>query len=87
MIGLVSGDPSLARAEADTILSGNRSHLLGLVLAIKAAGIRGDRAARAEYQKRLVAADAAERATPRKEYVEHKADIDAALTDARALKP
>ncbi len=87
MIGLVSGDPVLARAEADTILAADRTHLLGLVLAIKAAGIRGDRPARADYHTRLLAAAPELRASPRKEYVEHKADIDAAVADAKAPKP
>ncbi len=79
MIGLVSGNLQLARAEADTILATNKTHLLGLVLAMKAAGLRQDMAARAAYQRRLVAAEPAERAKQLKEYEEHKADIDAAL--------
>jgi hypothetical protein len=79
MIGIVSGDVQLARAEADTILATNKTHLLGLVLAMKAAGLRGDMTARADYQRRLVAAAPAERAKKLKEYDEHKADIDAAL--------
>lgn len=79
MIGVVSGDVGLARAEADTILATNRTHLLGLVLAMKAAGLRQDMNARAGYLKRLEAAAPAERAKHLKEYEEHKADIDAAL--------
>ncbi len=79
MIGIVSGDITLARAEADTILATNKTNLLGLVLAMKAAGLRQDTKARAEYLRRLVAAEPAERAKSVKEYEEHKADIDAAL--------
>jgi hypothetical protein len=79
MIGVVSGDVGLARAEADTILAANKTHLLGLVLAMKAAGLRQDMKARGEYLKRLQAAAPAERAKHLKEYDEHKADIDAAL--------
>ncbi len=79
MIGVVSGDVQLARAEADTILSADKNELLGLVLAMKAAGLRQDMKARAEYQRRLVAAAPAERAKKLKEYEEHAADIDAAL--------
>ena len=79
MIGVVSGDVGLARAEADTILATDRTHLLGLVLAMKAAGLRQDMKARAGYLKRLEAAAPAERAKHLKEYDEHKADIDAAL--------
>jgi hypothetical protein len=87
MIAVVSGDAQLARAEADTILSANKTHLLGLVLAAKAAGLRQDPAARAEYQRRLVAAEPAERAKKLKEYEDHRADIDAALKPTGASKP
>ena len=84
MIGIVSGDVQLARAEADTILAANKTQLLGLVLAMKAAGLRQDMKARAAYQRRLVAAAPAERAKKLKEYDEHAADIDAAL---QPIKP
>jgi hypothetical protein len=79
MIGVVSGDVTLARAEADTILATSKTNLLGLVLAMKAAGLRQDMKARSEYLRRLVAAAPAERAKNLKEYEEHKPDIDAAL--------
>jgi hypothetical protein len=87
MIGLVSGDLSLARAEADTILATNKSHLLGLVLAMKAAGLRQDLKARTAYQRRLVAAAPAERPKKLKEYEDHAADIDAALKSTGNGKP
>jgi hypothetical protein len=87
MIGVVSGDVQLARAEADTILAANKTHLLGLVLAVKAAGLRQDARAMAEYQRRLVAAAPAERAKKLKEYEDHKADIDAALKPTGDRKP
>ena len=79
MIAVVSGDLQLARAEADTILAANKTHLLGLILAAKAAGLRNDMTARAEYQRRFMAAEPAETAKNLKEYTEHKVDIDAAL--------
>ena len=87
MIGVVSGDSGLARADPDTILATNRTHLLGLVLAMKAAGLRQDMKARAEYQRRLVAAAPAERAKKLKEYEDHSADIDAALKPSGDTKP
>jgi hypothetical protein len=87
MIGIVSGDVQLARAEADTILTANKTHLLGLVLAMKAAGLRRDAGARAEYYRRLVAATPAERAKNLKEYQDHSADIDAALKATGDAKP
>ena len=87
MIGLVSGDAQLARAEADTILTGDKTHLLGLVLAMKAAAVRQDNGARSEFQRRLIAAAPAERAKKLKEYDDHKADIDAALNPKGEVKP
>lgn len=87
MIGLVSGDLPLARAEADTILATDKTHLLGLVLAMKAAGLRQDMSARADYHRRLVAAAPAELAKKKKEYEEHKTDIDAALKPLDEVKP
>jgi hypothetical protein len=87
MIGIVSGDVQLARAQADTILAANKTHLLGLILAMKAAGLRQDIKARAEFQRRLVAAAPAERAKKLKEYEDHSADIDAALKTTGDAKP
>ena len=87
MIGVVSGDVQLARAEADTILASNKTHLLGLVLAMKAAGLRQDMKARADFQRRLVAAAPAEREKKLKEYDDHKADIDSALKTTGDAKP
>jgi hypothetical protein len=87
MIATVTGDAALARAEADSILARDRNHLLGLVLAIKAAALRGDETGRAALRRRLVTAEPAGRAKKLKEYDEHKADIDAALKDPRSAKP
>ena len=56
MIAVVSGDAAVARAEADTILKAAPSHLLGLILGMKAAGLRNDAPARAALQKRFDAA-------------------------------
>ena len=87
MIGIVSGDAQLARAEADTILASNKTHLLGLILAMKAAGLRQDTKSRAEFQRRLVAAAPAETAKKLKEYEEHKADIEASLKSTGEPRP
>jgi hypothetical protein len=84
MIAVVAGDAGTARAEADTILSQAPSHLLGLILAMKAAGLRQDRTARAQFLKRFLAAAPAERRKKLKEYEEHKNDIDAELAAAGA---
>jgi hypothetical protein len=87
MIAVVSGDAAVARAQADTILAQNPTHLLGLVLGIKSAGLRNDAVARASFQKRLVAAAPVEHTKQLKEYADHKPDIDAALKQAVGSKP
>ena len=81
-IGTISaavGETALARLEADSILASQPNHLLGLALAIRAAGMAGDTKAEAEYRKRLAAAAPTERAKNLKEYTEHASDIDRAL--------
>ncbi len=87
MIGLVTGDAALARAEADTILAKDKNHLLGLILAMKAAGLRNDAAARTQFEKRFSASAPSERAKKLKEYEDHASDIEAALRTARGTKP
>ncbi len=84
LIGIVSGDAGIAQAQADTILSANKSHLLGLVLAMKAAGLRQDLKGRDAFKQRLLAARASEEAKQLPEYQAHKPDIDAAT---QSVKP
>jgi hypothetical protein len=78
----VAGKEEVARAQADSILREQPNHLLGLVLAGKAAMMRGDPGALAGFNRRLVAAAPAERAKNLEEYQRHAADIDAALSQA-----
>lgn len=73
------GDAVAARAEADTILTAQPNHLLGLVLATRAAELAGDNASATRFRRRLAAAAPTERAKDVKEYTEHARDIDAAL--------
>ena len=87
MIGFVTGNAVLARAEADTILAKDKSHLLGLILAMKAAGLRNDAAARTQFEKRFKASEPAERAKKLKEYEDHASDIEAAMRSPRGTKP
>jgi hypothetical protein len=82
-IAAISGDQTLARAEADTILSQNPTHLLGLILAGNAAHMRKDIAAERTYRDKLVANAAAERAKQLPEYVTHENDITIALDAKR----
>jgi hypothetical protein len=84
-IGVISAavrDVPRAKAEADTILTTHPNHLLGLVLAIRAAELSGDSSAAARFTRRLEAAAPTERTTGVKEYEEHGRDIDDALKKA-----
>jgi len=83
LIGLASANPALAAAQADSILRERPTHLLGLVLGIRAAVARNDAAVRAAFEKRLVAAEAAELAVDLQEYTDHRRDIDEALSTIR----
>lgn len=78
-IAAVSGDQTLARAEADSILAKSPTHLLGLILAGNAAHMRKDVAAERAYYDKLAAAAAPERAKNLPEYAEHANDIGIAL--------
>ena len=87
LLGLVSSDAAMARAQADTILAENPTHLLGLILGMRAAGLQSDAAARAQFVKRLSAALVGERAKGRPEYQDHSPDIDAAVREADGRTP
>lgn len=87
LLGIVSGDGTLARAHADTILAEQPTHLLGLILGMRAAGLRSDEAARTDFARRLTAALVAERAKGLPEYVDHGPDIDAAVAEADGKTP
>ena len=87
MISLVAGDLVVARAQADTILRKDSTHLLGLILAMKTAGLRNDHAAQSRFKARLVAASKREKVRNLPENVDHKRDIDAALSGTATRKP
>jgi hypothetical protein len=82
-LGAVSGDQELAAAEADTILTQNPTHLLGLILAGNVARMRKDVAAERDFYDKLKAAAPAEQAKQLPEYAEHENDIKAALDAKR----
>jgi hypothetical protein len=82
-IGEVAGAFPLAKAQADTILRRNPNHLLGLILEARLATLAGDTAQLHSYERKLVAAQKAELATKRDEYVRHQDDITSALAQAR----
>jgi len=79
----VAGDASLASAQADTILRAQSGHLLGLVLASRAARLRGDVAAERRFLEQLAKGERAERQKQLPEYLLHQNDIDIALAEWR----
>ena len=81
-IAEVLGMSELARAEADTILKAQPTHLLGLTLAARVAPA----AKKSDFYRRLLAAEPAERKRALPEYDRHKDDIDAALAMARGSR-
>ena len=83
MISIVVGSSDVARAQADTILRQNPTHLLGLLLAMTATGLQQDAAARASFETRYRSAETAERAKNLPEYTDHKMDLDNAFKPAR----
>jgi hypothetical protein len=82
-----SGDATLAKAQSDTILAANPTHLLGLILGMRAAGLRNDTAGFADYAGRLQRALVSERAKGLPEYQDHAVDIDAAVREADSEAP
>jgi len=79
----VAGEAAIASAQADSILATDSNHLLGLVLAVRAAQLRGDSATATGYRRRLLAAEPAESAKRLPEYERHQSDILEALAEAR----
>ena len=82
LIHLVSGEPALARAEADSILAVAPKHLLGLSLAMRSARASGDETARKRFAARFLAALPTERARNVPEYEDHATDITEATAEA-----
>jgi hypothetical protein len=78
-IALLADDQDLARAQADTILARSPNHLLGLMLAIRAAG---DTPRAQALARRFVAVASSERAKQLPEYRMHDREISAALAAA-----
>lgn len=82
-IAEVVGALPLAKAQADSILRENPNHLLGLILEARLATLAGDTTQLHSYERRLIAAQKAELAKKRDEYVRHQDDISNALSKAR----
>jgi hypothetical protein len=79
----VVGAREIARAQADSILGADPNHLLGLVLAVRAAQLNGDSTAAKGFAKRLIAAEPTETPKNLPEYQRHQGDILEALAEAR----
>jgi hypothetical protein len=84
LVALVAGDINKAAAQSDTILAERSNHLLGLALAIRVADARGDAVAARQARDRLVSAESSERAAGLQEYIDHDADLRAAVEAARS---
>ena len=82
----VSGNLDVARAQADSILRQNPSHLLGLILAQRVAQLTGDKKASDRYTARFLEVAPDEVKKDLEEYTRHKGDIDLALQEARTRK-
>lgn len=82
-IAEVAGALPLARAQADTILASNPSHLLGLVLAARIASLENRAADKKASESKLLAVYASESAKKLPEYERHAEDIRNGLATAR----
>ncbi len=79
----VVGVGAITRAQADTILAASPRHLLGLVLAARAARLERNESVAKGFDRRLLDALSAELATRNEDYENHRAEIDRAVDDAR----
>lgn len=86
-IAEVAGDAALAKAQSDTILRESPTHLLGLTLGARAARLTKNESLARAYDRRLLAAESAERRKNLPEYERHATDIDEALRTARRQAP
>jgi len=84
LLGVVSGDGEMARAQSDTILAAQPAHLLGLILGMRAAGLQLDTIARQGFEERFLTALPRERPKGLAEYVDHGPDIESAAREASA---
>lgn len=82
LLELVRGRPDAAAAVADTILSGEPAHLLGLLLAARAAGAQGDDGAARRWRDSLRAAAGRTSLDARPEYRAHDALLEEAVGEA-----
>jgi hypothetical protein len=84
-VGEVAGTADVATAQADTILRQQPTHLLGLILASRAARMRGDETAARAFDRKALSVETSEKAKGLEEYAAHAEDITNALTEARRI--
>ena len=82
LLQIVQGDPAAAAAQADTILAGDADHLLGLLLAARAAGAAGDEAAADRWRDSLAVVAPGADLEARPEYRAHRNLIEEAADRA-----
>jgi hypothetical protein len=82
-IAEVTGNAEVAKAQADTIIKEQPDNLLGLLLAARAARMTKNESAAKGFDGRLLKALAPQLATQAEEYVQHRAEIDRAASDAQ----
>jgi hypothetical protein len=85
-IAEVAGALPLARAQADTILAENPTHLLGMILGARIAQLENRAADLQKLETALVKAYPSESAKKLPEYTRHEEDITNALAAARRSK-
>jgi hypothetical protein len=83
LIQLTAGDAPSARAQSDTILKEQPSHLLGLSLAMRVARAQNRTADATRLGAQLIAAAPSERAKRLPEYTDHAPDLTDALNEAK----
>src|SRR6266542_1952569 len=82
-IAEAAGAVPLAKAQADSILQKNPTHLLGLILAAHVAALEKNSAGLRAFEKRLVTASQSEIAKKLEEYDRHSTEITNGLAEAR----
>jgi hypothetical protein len=79
-------DLTTMRAQADTMLAEKNTDLLGLVLAGRGARMAGDTANEKTFGMLLLKVVDRELATNNQDYNQHRAEIDRAVNEAKAMK-
>ena len=82
-IAEVTGNGSIAKAQADTILQERPTSLLGLTLFATALRMGGDSTAAKGFDQRLLKVLESELATKQQDYELHRAEIERAVANAR----